>query len=113
METELKEQKELVLKRVPPGDRWVFADGSQKNIYQSLTDALEGWYQENGDTVSWASLERLLTFMKIDKNNEKMKRLYSKLKIKEKFGYFVWLILAGSISILVSTNSLLTSRCEI
>jgi len=50
METELKEQKELVLKRVPPGDRWVFADGSQKNIYSSLTDALEGWYQENGDT---------------------------------------------------------------
>jgi hypothetical protein len=50
METELKEQKKLVLKRVPPGDRWVFADGSQKNIYPSLTDALEGWYQENGDT---------------------------------------------------------------
>ena len=50
MEKELKEQKELVLKRVPPGDRWVFADGSQKNIYSSLTDALEGWYQENGDT---------------------------------------------------------------
>ena len=50
METELKEQKELVLKRVPPGDRWVFADGSQKNIYPSLTDALEGWYQINGDT---------------------------------------------------------------
>jgi hypothetical protein len=50
METELKEQKELVLKRVPPGDRWVFADGSQKNIYPSLTDALEGWYQTNGDT---------------------------------------------------------------
>jgi hypothetical protein len=50
METEIKEEKELVLKRVPPGDRWVFADGSQKNIYSSLTDALEGWYQENGDT---------------------------------------------------------------
>jgi hypothetical protein len=50
MEKELKEQKELVLKRVPPGDRWIFADGSQKNIYPSLTDALEGWYQTNGDT---------------------------------------------------------------
>ena len=49
METEIKEQKELVLKRVPPGDRWVFADGS-KTIYPSLTDALEGWYQENNDT---------------------------------------------------------------
>jgi len=50
MEKEIKEQKELVLRRVPPGDRWVFADGSQKNIYPSLTDALEGWYQEYGDT---------------------------------------------------------------
>ena len=50
METEIKEHKELVLKRVPPGDRWIFADGSQKNIYPSLTDALEGWYQTNGDT---------------------------------------------------------------
>jgi hypothetical protein len=49
METEIKEQKELVLKRVPPGDRWVFVDG-KKTIYPSLTDALEAWYQENGDT---------------------------------------------------------------
>ena len=50
METEIKEQKELVLKRVPPGDRWVFANGSQKNIYPSLTDALEAWFQYSGDT---------------------------------------------------------------
>ena len=49
METEIKEEKELVLKRVPPGDRWVFIDG-KKTIYPSLTDALEAWYQENGDT---------------------------------------------------------------
>ena len=49
METEIKEHKELVLKRVPPGDRWVFVDG-KKTIYPSLTDALEAWYQENGDT---------------------------------------------------------------
>ncbi len=50
METELKEEKVLVLKRVPPGDRWVFADGSTKSIYPSLTDALEAWFQVNGDT---------------------------------------------------------------
>jgi hypothetical protein len=50
MEKELKEEKVLVLKRVPPGDRWVFADGSAKSIYPSLTDALEGWFQINGDT---------------------------------------------------------------
>ena len=50
MEKELKEEKKLVLKRVPPGDRWVFAEGIQKGIFPSLTDALEAWYQKNGDT---------------------------------------------------------------
>jgi len=50
MEKEIKEEKVLVLKRVPPGDRWVFADGSKKTIYQSLTDGLEAWYQIEGDT---------------------------------------------------------------
>ncbi len=50
MEKELKEQKELVLKRVPPGDRWVFANGKNSAIYPSLTDALEAWYQNFGDT---------------------------------------------------------------
>jgi len=50
MATEVREQKELVLKRVPPGDRWVFANGSGQNIYLSLTEALEAWYQYSGDT---------------------------------------------------------------
>ena len=50
MEKEIKEERILVLKSVPPGDRWVFADGSKKTIYPSLTDALEGWYQQDGDT---------------------------------------------------------------
>jgi hypothetical protein len=50
METEIKEQRELVLKRVPPGDRWVFANGKNSAVYPSLTDALEAWYQNFGDT---------------------------------------------------------------
>ena len=50
MEKELKEVKILILKRVPPGDRWAFTDGSTKSIYPSLTDALEAWYQYAGDT---------------------------------------------------------------
>jgi hypothetical protein len=39
----------IVLKRVAPGDRWVFAD-RKTTIYPSLTDALEAYYQVNGDT---------------------------------------------------------------
>lgn len=54
MEKELKEQKELVLKRVPPGDRWIFAKAIpghiQGDIHPSLTDALEAWFQYTGET---------------------------------------------------------------
>jgi hypothetical protein len=58
MEKELKEQKELVLKRVPPGDRWIFADGKNSAVYPSLTDALEAWYQINGDTNFYIEARR-------------------------------------------------------
>lgn len=55
MEKEIKEQRELILKRVPPGDRWTFAPGVlspgvQSSIFPSLTDALEGYYQLTGLT---------------------------------------------------------------
>jgi hypothetical protein len=55
MQKEIKEEKELILNRVPPGDRWTYADGIfvkglQTNIFPSLTDALEAYYQLNGDT---------------------------------------------------------------
>ena len=54
METEIKEEKQLILKRVPPGDRWIFANAKSGHIqgdtHQSLTDALEAWYQYAGDT---------------------------------------------------------------
>jgi hypothetical protein len=58
MEKELKEQKELVLKRVPPGDRWIFADGKNSAVYPSLTDALEAWYQNFGDTNFYIEARR-------------------------------------------------------
>lgn len=51
METQIREEKMVVLIRVPPGDRWRFVDqkhGGQ--IFNSLTDALEGWYQQAGET---------------------------------------------------------------
>ncbi len=50
METEIIEQTELALKRVPPGDRWIFATTPSGTIWPSLTDALEAWYQNTGDT---------------------------------------------------------------
>ncbi len=57
METELKEIKEVILSRVPPGDRWVFTNQpitkvsqSGPKVFQSLTEALEGYYQIYGNT---------------------------------------------------------------
>ena len=50
MEIEIKQQKELVLKRVTPGARWIFATTPNGTIYPSLTDALEAWFQNTGDT---------------------------------------------------------------
>ena len=48
METEIKEEKIVVLKRVAPGDRW--KSESSPFIFESLTEALEGYYQKTGDT---------------------------------------------------------------
>ena len=50
METEVKEEKKLVLTRLTPGDKWVFAEGLSKSVFPSLTDGLEAWYQYKGDT---------------------------------------------------------------
>ena len=60
MEVEIKEQKIQVLKRVPPGDRWVFANAKTTavSVYPSLTDALEAWYQTNGDTQFFMDARR-------------------------------------------------------
>lgn len=54
MNTEIREERDLILKRVPPGDRWIFAKaqpgGIQGDVHPSLTDALEAWFQYAGDT---------------------------------------------------------------
>ena len=63
METEIKEQKIQVLKRVPPGDRWVFADFKNSAVYPSLTDALEAWYQTNGDTQFFMDAKKGITYI--------------------------------------------------
>ena len=42
-----KEEKQLVLKRVPPGDRWSPVDGDTKLILPNLTEGLEYIYQRD------------------------------------------------------------------
>ena len=42
--------KKVVLKRVPPGDNWAYANSKNSAVYTSLTDALEAHYQFSGET---------------------------------------------------------------
>lgn len=63
-------------------------------------------------TAKWDSLDYIIKYMGLpNPNSEDKKELYNKLVIKEDAGYFMWLLLIGSISILVSTNSLLITTC--
>jgi hypothetical protein len=47
MATEVKEELTLIAKRRPPGDSWTLLL-DPNHIYPSLTDALEGYFQEAG-----------------------------------------------------------------
>jgi hypothetical protein len=40
------EIREPVMKRLPPGDRWVEIKGDQQRVYPSLTAALEYMFQK-------------------------------------------------------------------
>jgi len=64
------------------------------------------------EIVSWPSLDLLTPYMKQSVPSDKKTELYNLLVLKEDIGYFVWFILIGSISILVSTNSVLISKCS-
>ena len=45
MEKELKEELILIAERVPPSDRWALLS-DPNHIYSSLTEVLEGYFQE-------------------------------------------------------------------
>jgi hypothetical protein len=72
-------------------------------------------YQDISGQIQWKSLESVMTFLGIthvDNLLELKKQLHKMLKLKEDAGYFMWFILIGSISVLVSTNSVLLSSCN-
>ena len=72
-------------------------------------------YQDVSGQIQWKSLDSVMVFLSItnvDNLPELKKQLHKMLKLKEDAGYFMWFILIGSISILVSTNSVLLSSCN-
>ena len=50
---EIKEQKDLVLQRVPPGDQWSPVNGDTNIILPSLTEGLEYIFQRDGDRFNF------------------------------------------------------------
>ena len=45
-EFETVEQKQLIAKRVPPGDWWTLTASSEGTVYDTLTDTLEAYFQK-------------------------------------------------------------------
>lgn len=45
------ETKYPIFKRVPPGDRWTTYEGKSNVIHPTLTNALEEFFQKNGDRL--------------------------------------------------------------
>ena len=47
-EFETVEQKQLIAKRVPPGDRWSLVADPSGRVYDTLTDTLEAYMTKTG-----------------------------------------------------------------
>jgi hypothetical protein len=54
VEIKIEEVKEVILRRQPPGDRWYSVDNPTL-LLNSLTDALEYYYQQTGETRFYIS----------------------------------------------------------
>ena len=48
MAVERVEHNELIATRVPPGDRWSLVGDPKKEVFKSLTDALEAFLNQTG-----------------------------------------------------------------
>ena len=46
MDTKIVEHNELIAKKVPPGDQWVLVGDPKKEVFKTLTDALEAFHQQ-------------------------------------------------------------------
>jgi hypothetical protein len=69
---------------------------------------------DNSPKMKWDSLDAVMRVMNIDPSGKDALKndLYKMLVLKEDAGYFMWFILIGSISVLISTNSLLLTTCN-
>ena len=82
-ETKIEEIKEVVMRRVPPGDRWSPVD-SPSTILESLTDALEYHFQNTGQTEFFLSA-RQGTVEVIHKAEIKIEKPIKKYSLYEEY----------------------------
>jgi len=65
------------------------------------------------ETYSWPSLTSLIDSGIVTSiKQEDMKELYENILLKDTVGHFIWFLLIGSLTVLVSTNTLLNSGCS-
>jgi len=48
MEKKIVEHNELIATRVPPGDKWALVGDPKKEVFKTLTDALEAFFHQTG-----------------------------------------------------------------
>lgn len=48
MDKKVIEHNELIATRVPPGDRWTLVGDPTKEVFKTLTDALEAFFHQTG-----------------------------------------------------------------
>jgi hypothetical protein len=65
-------------------------------------------------SVIWPSLDNLTPagLTKESLSDDKKKKLYDKILLKDTVAHFIWYVLVGSMTVLVSTNTLLNSGCD-
>jgi hypothetical protein len=68
----------------------------------------------SSNKIEWPSLFGIMDFMGIPIHGKDadIKKLHEMLELKEDAGYFLWMVIIGSISILISTNSVILSSCN-
>ena len=87
MEKQVVEHNELIATRVPPGDRWSLVGDPKKEVFNTLTDALEAFLHQTGFKGSYrldpmdSKLYAIQTNeVEVKKEEPKMFSLYGEFK---------------------------------
>ena len=87
MEKQVVEHNQLIATRVPPGDRWSLVGDPKKEVFNTLTDALEAFLHQTGFKGSYrldpmdSKLYAIQTNeVEVKKEEPKMFSLYGEFK---------------------------------